>query len=297
MTTSNFEQHLRGASLTKKGRKAAQFILDSMPQSAFMSASSIAKQLNISDVTVIRCARSLGYEGFQDMQKALQDEISQSVEATKQALMTPSERLIRVAADSGEDIMKIAVNNTVKNVEKLVEKNDSAAFYHAANIIVSSRRKFIIGFRGSAHIAEYLSMKLNFELEDVVTITSVDQNSVDRIFWLEEGDCAVIFCLGNYPSMSKRMMDIARERKAKIIVITEEETSPINIGADIVLITTTRGVGFSAYACPILASEIINANIARILWPQRETRSMDIQRLSRETGYYLYQSEESLPIE
>ena len=59
------------ANLTKTQKTIAEFILDNSSEACFMTSTEIAQKLAVSESSVIRFSRSLGYSGFMDFQKAL----------------------------------------------------------------------------------------------------------------------------------------------------------------------------------------------------------------------------------
>ena len=60
-------------SFSKGQRRIAQYILDNYDKAAFMTAAKLGKATQVSESTVVRFASQLGYEGYPEMQKALQE--------------------------------------------------------------------------------------------------------------------------------------------------------------------------------------------------------------------------------
>ena len=74
-------------------RSVAEFLLATGPRAGAMSAREIAQAVGTSDATVIRTARSLGFEGFRDLRRFV---ASQSAEV-------PIEERLRKSLDAVED--------------------------------------------------------------------------------------------------------------------------------------------------------------------------------------------------
>ena len=66
--TEELRAQLREVKLTKKEKLIAEFVLDNFAEACFITSTEIAKRLNISDSSVIRFTRTLGYAGFMDFQ-------------------------------------------------------------------------------------------------------------------------------------------------------------------------------------------------------------------------------------
>ena len=60
---------IHNAELTKTQQTIADFVLDHSSDACFMTSTEIADRLDVSESSVIRFARSLGYTGFMDFQK------------------------------------------------------------------------------------------------------------------------------------------------------------------------------------------------------------------------------------
>lgn len=62
---------INNTSLTKTQKMIAKYVLDNSADACFMTSTEIAMKLGVSESSVIRFSRSLGYDGFMDFQKNL----------------------------------------------------------------------------------------------------------------------------------------------------------------------------------------------------------------------------------
>ena len=58
---------------SKGQKRIAALITESYDKTAFMTASKLGKEAGVSESTVVRFAMELGYEGYPEMQKAMQE--------------------------------------------------------------------------------------------------------------------------------------------------------------------------------------------------------------------------------
>lgn len=281
------EERIKNARLTKKAKIITQFLLDHPSEAAFMSATSIAKKLNVSDVMVIRLARTLGYDGYYSMQKDLQQKMIAEMETARKRKPSLSEKIIHIGKEQDQSISDMTLSKTWENLQETVWKNPDSKYVDAAKILRSSRKKYIVGFRASAAMALYLSIKMRFVSDDVITLMNADPNEVDQLYSMQEEDCLVVFSMGRYPRMSLFAIEIAKKRRAKIIVITEKETSPAAFGVDIVFIAKSDGLSFSAYAGPLITCEILVTHLAKETWPLRELRIAEIDEEYSQMNFFL----------
>ena len=75
--------HNRLPTLSKGQRKIAEYILSSYEKAAFQTALALGKNVQVSESTVVRFACELGYEGYPQMQKALQEMVRSRLTAVQ----------------------------------------------------------------------------------------------------------------------------------------------------------------------------------------------------------------------
>ena len=63
------------AGMSKNQKAIAEFILEHMDQAVFMTAAKLGEALGISESTVVRFAARIGYAGYPEFQKALEERV------------------------------------------------------------------------------------------------------------------------------------------------------------------------------------------------------------------------------
>ena len=77
-----------GKKLSKSHRRIAECIVQHYDKAAFMTASKLGQYVGVSESTVVRFAAALGYEGYPQLQKALQELIRHRLTASQRFEMT-----------------------------------------------------------------------------------------------------------------------------------------------------------------------------------------------------------------
>ena len=77
---------------SKGQKRIAGYILENYDKAAFMTASKLGKLVGVSESTVVRFATVLGYDGYPNMQRALQEMIRSRLTST-QRIQQAGERL------------------------------------------------------------------------------------------------------------------------------------------------------------------------------------------------------------
>ena len=111
---------IHNAELTKTQQTIADFVLDHSSDACFMTSTEIADRLDVSESSVIRFARSLGYTGFMDFQKNLRKEYQEQVHHISNAITVPSQRMAQInkVGISG-DYLKQHFTNVISNIEEM----------------------------------------------------------------------------------------------------------------------------------------------------------------------------------
>ena len=123
---------------------------------------------------------------------------------------------------------------------------------------MSSNRKYIASFRGAACCAQYMASKLLFLTPNVIPVTQADATALERLMDISEDDCLILYSFPRYSEINFILLDIARQRGAKVVLITDQVTSPLANKADIVITAHVQGLGFTnSYVVPISISEMV----------------------------------------
>ncbi|MBW1972982.1 MAG: MurR/RpiR family transcriptional regulator, partial [Deltaproteobacteria bacterium] len=59
--------------LTNSQKKALEYILDHYDEVPFLSASRLARKIGVSEATIIRLSQAMGFDGFPEFKKRLQE--------------------------------------------------------------------------------------------------------------------------------------------------------------------------------------------------------------------------------
>ena len=117
---------IRNANLTKTQKMIAKYILDHSADACFMTSTEIALKLGVSESSVIRFSRSLGYSGFMDFQKALRKDYQDKVLSISSSITVPSQRIAkRAKLNDNAEYLKRHLKNSAKNLESILSTTPS----------------------------------------------------------------------------------------------------------------------------------------------------------------------------
>lgn len=217
---------INNAKLTKTQKMIAKYVLDNSADACFMTSTEIAETLGVSESSVIRFSRSLGFNGFMDFQKALRKDYHDKVLSISSTITVPSQRIAQQnKLDNNTDYINRHFKIAAKNLETVFRNNSVASFEEAADIIISSKRKYIAASRGDTCLSDYFLLYLKQMVPHVVMTNTPSISPIDHMCNIAKEDCLIIFSFPRYSTVDEITAQMAHDAGAKIIVITDKPSA------------------------------------------------------------------------
>lgn len=256
--------------LSKSHKKIADYILENYDKVAFMTASSLGKNVNISESTVVRFANAIGYEGYPQLQKELQETIK-----TK---LTTVQRFELSKDHKEEDLMTKMMVSDIENIKQTIDLFDNGQMNRVVDAIIHSRKVYILGLRSSSVLANYLGFYLNFIMPEVRIIQESAQDVYDQLLHMNESDSLIVFSFPRYSKRTYDCVNYAIKKKATIIGITDGMNSPLYERVDFCLVAKYNMNTFiDSFVAPM---SLINALIVGISM-RKEGVEENLEKLER----------------
>ena len=161
-----------GKKLSKSHRRIAECIVTHYDKVVFMTASKLGEYVGVSESTVVRFAAALGYSGYPQLQKALQELIRHR--------LTASQRFEMTSDMNHAQVLNKVLKADIQNIRSTLDELDVNAFEEAIEKILQARKIYILGLRASAPIAEFFGHYLKFIFPNVTVVTSGLSDILDR---------------------------------------------------------------------------------------------------------------------
>lgn len=252
---------IHSSSLTKTQKMIAKYILDNYSDACFMTSTEIAQELGVSESSIIRFSRSLGFGGFMDFQRELRKDYQDKVLSISSTVTVPSQRVAhRTKLETQTDSIERHFKNAVHNLETIFKNNSMMSFQKAADIILSSKRKYIAASRGNTCLCDYFSLYLKQMVPHVVMTNTTSLTPIDHMCSIKKEDCLVMFTFPRYSSVDKITAEIAQEAGAQIIIITDKPSSDLAKYASLLLTVPVDSDAFfnSMVAAQFVAEAILD---------------------------------------
>ncbi len=245
-----------------KGQKLiGEFIINNYDKAAFMTAATLGNTVNVSESTVVRFANHLGFNGYKDLQNELQNLVKDKFTTVERLSMTEK-------YPKDKSPLKAIMDKDRENIKKTIDEIDEESFKQALSLILKSRRVYIVGQRTSSFLASYLGFYFKFLIDTSIVVSAGPQDVFEQLLLANDEDVIIGI---SYPRYSKRTieaLDFAREKKCKIISITDSLISPAAKYSDITLIASSE---MSSIVDSLVAPmSLINALIVSVAMERKE---------------------------
>ncbi|MCI9468597.1 MAG: MurR/RpiR family transcriptional regulator [Oscillospiraceae bacterium] len=259
------------ASFSKGQRNIAKYILENYDKAAFMTAGKLGKTVGVSESTVVRFAAELGYDGYPEMRKVLQEVVRNKLTSVQR---------IEVATEQidEENLIDSIMTADAERVRITLESVDREAFDRAVSAIVNAKKVYIIGTRASSSLATFFGYYMSLIMDNVAVVHDTAVSEVyEQLFRVGPGDVVIGISFPRYSSRTVAAMKYAKSRGAETIGITDCEASPLYGISNINLYARSDMVSFiDSLVAPM---SLLNALLAEIGFCSRENISDTFRRL------------------
>ncbi len=248
------EENMDGFS--KGQRQIARYLLEHYDKAAYMTAAKLGATVSVSESTVVRFVMELGYAGYPEFQRALQELIRTRLTSIQRVDVTNN--LI------GEgDVLEKVLQSNIDNIRHTMDSISRADFQDAVQAIVNARNIYIIGVRSSAMLAGFLGYSLQMVMDNVRLVESTAGSEMFRqMMSVGAGDVLVAISFPRYSKRVIKAVEFARNAGADVISLTDSPESPIAHGAAQLLVAQSD---MAAYVDSLVAPlSLINAIIVAV---------------------------------
>jgi DNA-binding MurR/RpiR family transcriptional regulator len=276
---------LDGRRLSPAQRRIAQYLLDHMPDAAFLSSVVLARRAGVSQPSVTRFAAALGFSGYPAFRDALR-EIALDVPVAGGAPASGP-----AAAHGAGNPMQAAVAAEIANLHALQDLlADTRVVTELARELAASVPLAVLGLRISAPLAEYFAYAARRIHPDVRCLTFGGSVVFDALLHVSEagGKWLVGFALPRYPAETVQALRFARQLGLRTAVISDVRFVPFAREADVLL---PAGVGtrllFDSHAAPAVLTAVIVQAMADADPVRAQERLRQHERLSAGQSVFL----------
>ena len=242
--------------LSKGQKQIAAYILEHYDKAAYMTAAKLGVLVGVSESTVVRFANELGFDGYPELQRSLQELIRTKL-TTLQRIELTNDRI------GNSDLLEKVLMSDVDKIKRTLEEVDRDSFNNAVDAMIGAKMIYIIGMRSSSSIADFLFFYLNLIFPNVRLVRTTSGSEVfEQILRISKDDVIIGISFPRYSQRIINAIEYAKSQSAHVIALTDSVSSPIAAQADDLLLAKSEMASFvDSLVAPL---SIINALIVAI---------------------------------
>jgi DNA-binding MurR/RpiR family transcriptional regulator len=261
------------STFSKGQKKIANAILNDYDKAAYMTAAKLGKHVGVSESTVVRFASELGYEGYSEFQRAVQELVR-----TK---LTPNQRIEVTKQRIGKgDVLENVMGSDIAKIKYTLENLNKATFYESVDAILKAKNIYIIGVRSAEPIAKLLYYNLSMIFDNVKFIQPTSSVEVfEQMYSIDTDDVLIAFSFPRYSSKVVSAVKFAHNQNTKVVVFTDSAISPLAEFATYLITAQSDMASFmDSLVAPV---SIINAMIIEITNKREKEITTRFDRLEK----------------
>lgn len=273
------------AKFSKGQRRIAAYIEEHYDKAVFLTAARLGKAVNVSESTVVRFAMLLGYEGYPQFQKDLEEYVRQKLN-TIQRLELASGIMSR------NGVLESVLQADAEKIKITLDLIDRNAFDEAVNTILSAKTIYVVGIRSCAPLASFLSFYLKLIFDDVRFLqTSNSSELFEQMLRICEKDVIIGISFPRYSMRTLKALEFANNRNARVITITDGKNSPMILYSSCNLFARSDMVSIvDSLVAPL---SVINALIVALCMKKQKSVMSTLENLEKIWDeYQVYNNDE-----
>jgi DNA-binding MurR/RpiR family transcriptional regulator len=259
--------------MTKSEKRIANYLRKNQEECAFLAAGELAARLGLSEATMVRFARTIGFQSYPAMRSVLQENFRRRV--THSARLRSRLDNLREAGDLFE---KVTVSE-IDYLTQALQTVDREALKQATSLMLERDRIFVFGTGPSVTLVHLLSLRLTRFGKQVLPLTIAGRESLEPLLLMTDRD--LLFAIGFFdvnPTL-QTVLDYAEEKKCPVILLTDTLGSVIGEKAQIVLAAKRGPV--SAFHSLVVPMNIINTVLLGIANQNQEVVIPNLDKLDQ----------------
>jgi DNA-binding MurR/RpiR family transcriptional regulator len=201
--------------LTKSEKRIADYIRENQDEVAFLSAAEVAEQLDLSEATIVRFARTIGLDSYPAMRVVLQ--------AKFRNLVTHSARIRSRLDDLREagDIFERLVASEIAYLTESLQTLDRNALNAAVELLRTHQHVFVFGLGPSISLVDLLEIRLTRSNRRVIPLRTSGRELLEPLLLMNKDDLLIAIGFFNMTTSLQMVLEHANQHKTPVILVTD----------------------------------------------------------------------------
>lgn len=196
-------------------RKLADLILDFPGEMAGYTATEIAELALVSNATVSRFVRRLGYHSFDEARRAVREE-----QKSGTALLRMSTRKTQISA-----AVAAHFETSQQNLDLTYGALDGVTLDEFCKAMIAAPRVWFVGFRAGQPLAQYMGWQTSQVLPHVTVLPRAGETLAESLVSIAADDVVVLMALRRAPKLIVQAAQTIIRSGSKLAVIEDRPTA------------------------------------------------------------------------
>lgn len=208
--------------MSPMNRKIALYMLEDAQNVGFASIHALSRAIGVSEASVVRFTRTLGYSGYFDFKKEVQRALKQQsnpygdFSGSELTQIDAARRFQRVVRYESENIRKTFHDLDLRTINTMID-----GLRQAENI-------FICGFGSARHVVELFGFLMTSNAgKRVISVTGSVTDYIHKLSLFTPKDVAIIVTLPLYCREDHHIAKFLKERGGQVYLFTDSPRCPI----------------------------------------------------------------------
>jgi DNA-binding MurR/RpiR family transcriptional regulator len=203
-------------SASKAERALANYMLAELASLPFETAASLATKVKLSEPTVGRFCRAIGYDGFKDLKKNLQNDMGDQPWLIGDRLRELQEQTI-----AGKDHLSRGLELEIAALVSVYETAQLPEWVLVVQRLATAQSVFVVGFQTERGIAQIFVHQLQYLRDKVQFVDLASGNFADVLATQNPDATLVIFEARRYSRHAKLLASEAKAAGIPVTLITD----------------------------------------------------------------------------
>ncbi len=195
---------------SKRQQAISKYIIENCDSASFMTAGRLAEEVGVSESTVVRFSKELGYDGYPQLRKVLQDVVRGKFNADRVIYDTEG-------GEMAGDLLSGAVESDIEKLRSARSHSNTVAFMRALEAVFSAERVYVAGAASFMGLALYFRQGLSSVRRNVFP---ADFNiAASELAGMKAGDALLLIGSDSIADFDGRLIFLAEESFAQIVTV------------------------------------------------------------------------------
>ncbi|MCC5967304.1 MAG: MurR/RpiR family transcriptional regulator [Natronohydrobacter sp.] len=261
-----------GEKLNEAEHRLINSLLERRDELALLSGPKLAERLDVHGAAPTRLAQKLGYKGYPELRRALQQDMLKAHDAAQRM-----RRSVELVAEG--NFLADLVGSEIAALQGLLDAVSQASINDAADAIFAGRKVFVFAQGHAQAVAHFLIRRLNRFGMTTIALSGRNRDIAERLVGMSSEDVVLSLAFRRQPAAYSAIMSHVRKTGASSILISDLAGLFMTPSAEIIL-AAPRGRSQSEFQTPTVPLAIVSTILLTLAARHEAATIGSLERLS-----------------